>query len=98
MALSLKPCSACLRKRQKVKDALRALSFRSKAPLTLVQCGRGDVTVDNRTRKITACEGEIDPEGLIGLEVYLAGRWVYDLEKAEALTRLGRIVKVTDIE
>jgi hypothetical protein len=92
----LKPCSSCLRKRQRVKDALRALSLKAKSPRSHVETEKGIIQIDNKTRKIDfIVQGNF--QDLVGLETYIAGKHVYDLENAIPIHRLGRIVKVSDL-
>lgn len=94
--MGLKPCSNCLRARQRAKGILSALSRRKPSASLEVQCANGKITIDNSTRKIATTPPHMTD--LIGTETYVAGAWVFDLPKAEPIYRLGRIVKVTNID
>lgn len=83
----IKPCSTCLKTRQRVLDALQG----NQTMYRLVECVGGSFVVENTSHKVTAAS---DPE-LVGTIVYLSGRIVYNVTTAKPIPRLGDIVKVT---
>lgn len=83
----IKPCSTCLKTRQRVLDALQG----KQAMYRRVQCTGGTFVVKNRTHAVTAAT---DPQ-LVGTIVYLSGRVVYNVTTAKQITGLGSVVNVT---
>jgi hypothetical protein len=89
----IKPCSTCLKVRQKAKELLDRASGKFKK-YTLLECERGDLTIDNDAHAISAVSNE-DWSGFVGMKVYISGQWVFDVNKAKPIGAFGPILKIT---
>jgi hypothetical protein len=87
----IKPCSNCLKARQKLSKMIL-----HRTGLRLVEMTNGDITISLDTNLITATSRD-DWHSYIGTRVYLAGRNVIDVDKAAPITSLGTIVKVSPV-
>lgn len=89
----MKLCTACLRRRQRLKRLLAKLKGQKTPAQVLVETHLGAVAVD-RTDRIVAVS-RLDWQPLVGSEVYVVGDAVVN-KWGFALALLGRVVKVSD--
>lgn len=90
------PCPSCLRARNRIRSVAGRIAGRAKKKSILVECERGDLTVEVHGMTITAQRGFTDD--LLGTEVYIGGRWVRNVVTTEFMQALGRIVKVSAVD
>lgn len=87
----IKPCSTCLKARQRAKDMFQA-AISKRGLYTLVECSHGSFEIHNGTHEITGVSRD-DWIAFVGKVVYLAGKTIYDVNAAKPIGIFGSIVK-----
>lgn len=90
------PCPACLRARNRLKSVAGRIAGRANKKRILVELKNGDIIVEVAGMTIVTQRGFSDD--LLGLEVYVGGRWVTNVATTDFMQELGRIVKVSAVD
>lgn len=90
----IKPCSTCLKARQRTKDLVAALSGTKITRKQRIETSNCEIVTENR---IVVEVSNEDFKGIVGSRVYLAGKRVLNVQTANVFPGLGHIVSVIDI-